>query len=61
MGRGHGERKCDEARHCSRPARPLRASIARHTSLHKDLDLLLAEGMLPLPVHVDEVGGADRG
>jgi len=27
---------------------------------HEDLDLLLAEGMLPLLVLVDEVGGARR-
>jgi hypothetical protein len=59
-GREHGERKRDKARRCSRPARPLRASIARHTSLHEDLDLLLAEGILPLPILVDEVGGARR-
>src|SRR5215212_3426888 len=28
-GRKHGEHKCDKARRCSRPARPLGASIAQ--------------------------------
>ncbi len=60
MGREQWERKCDKARRYSRPTRPLGASIAQHTSLHEDLDLLLAEGILPLPVLADEVGGARR-
>ena len=60
MGREYGERKCDKVRRCSRPTRPLGASMAQHTSLHGDLDLLLAEGILPLPVLADEVGGARR-
>jgi hypothetical protein len=54
MNRKHGEHKRNKARRRSRPARPLRAGIAQHTSLHKDLDLLLAEGMLPLPALVSD-------
>src|SRR5215216_4996749 len=32
MGREYGERKCDKARRCSRPTRPLGVSIAQHSS-----------------------------
>ena len=60
MGREHGEHKGDKARRYIRPTGPLGASIAQHTSLHEDLDLLLAEGILPLPLLGDEVGGARR-
>src|SRR5215212_8563198 len=36
------------------PTPPLGAGNARQTSLHKDLDLLLAEGILPLPFLVGD-------
>ena len=60
MGQEHREYKRDKACRYSRPTGPLGASMAQHTSLHEDLDLLLAEGILPLPILVDEVGGARR-